>query len=184
VAQTEVRRTSLPPSGTGSEVALGGGMTSFTGGTAQGMAQSGASWDLRLIAGTRSITGIEAAYIGTAQKLQVSGLDPDASLIGNGVEGALRINVPVVTEDGLFEPFAFGGVGWTRFDVINDTYNHSAVKEKDNIMTVPVGAGLAMSYRGFMVDARYTYRFTYRDALLAGADMRNWIVSANIGREF
>jgi hypothetical protein len=179
----EVRRTA-PPSGYGSMVTLGGGVMNFTGAGARSVARGGGAWDLRLGWGTRNIVGFEAAYMGSANKLSAAGLDPNAMLLGTGAEGALRLNMPLAYRDSLFEPFGFGGLGWTRFDIINDDYNTSNVSEKDHVMTVPVGAGLAMAVRGFMVDARYTYRFVYREDLIGNTDLDNWIVSANIGSEF
>jgi hypothetical protein len=156
----------------------------FSGGAAQGLTNSGGSWDLRLAFGTRSLLGLEAAYVGSANRLIAPGLDPNAVLLGTGAEGALRLNAPFPYQDAMLEPFAFGGMGWTRFDVINDDYNLSAVADKDHVMTVPVGAGLAASVRGFMVDARYTYRFVYREDLVGNTNLDNWIISANIGSEF
>jgi len=173
-----------PATGYGSQIALGGGVMNFTGGTAQGMTDPGGSWDLRLVWGTRSIVGLEGAYIGSAQRISASGLDLNAALLGTGVEGTLRINAPMPYRDSMIAPFAVGGLGWTRFDVINNDFNTSVVNEKDHVMTVPVGAGLAVSYRGFMVDGRFTYRFVYREDLIGNADLNNWIVSANIGSEF
>jgi hypothetical protein len=165
-------------------VQLGGGVMSFSGATARGVTDTGGSWDLRLAWGTRSILGFEAAYIGSANKLSAPGLDPNAALIGTGVEGNLRLNAPLPYRSALIEPFGIAGVGWTRFDVVNDDFNLSGVREKDHIITVPVGAGLAMSYRGFMVDGRFTYRFAYREDLIGNASLDNWIASANIGSEF
>jgi len=179
-----VRRGYGPPSGTGSTVMLGGGVMSFTGGAARSVAQGGGSWDLRLGWGSRRILGFEAAYIGSMNRLTASGLDPNAMLLGTGAEGALRLNIPVAYRDSLIEPFGFAGLGWTRFDVVNDDFNASAVSEKDHVMTVPVGAGLAAAVRGFMVDARYTYRFVSREDLIGNTNLDNWIISANIGSEF
>jgi hypothetical protein len=179
-----VTRSPLPPSGFGTEVSLGGGLMNFMNGAARGLTNVGGSWALRLGIGTRSVLGVEAAYIGTAQGLNAEGLDPDAVLVGNGVEGALRLNIPIATYHGMVEPFGLAGIGWNQFDVVNDDFNNSIVRERDRLWTVPLGAGLAYSYRGVMFDARYTYRLAYGDEMLGGADMRNWIVSANLGSEF
>jgi len=180
----EVRRTNGPPSGYGTTVELGGGVMSFTGAAARGAANAGGAWDLRLGWGTRSLLGFEAAYIGSANGLTAAGLDPNAVLLGTGAEGALRLNAPVAYRDSLIEPFAFGGLGWTRFDIINSDFNMSNVAEKDHVMTVPVGAGMAAAARGFMVDARFTYRFVYREDLIGNNNLDNWIISANVGSEF
>jgi hypothetical protein len=179
----EVRRTG-PASGYGSTVTLGGGVMNFTGSGARGATNTGGSWDVRLGWGTRSIIGFEAGYVGSANKLTVTGLDPSAVLLGTGVEGALRLNAPLLVHDTLVEPFGFGGLGWTRFDIINDDFNNSGVKTKDHVTTVPVGAGLAVVVHGFLIDARYTYRLVYNEDLLGKTSLNNWIASANIGSEF
>jgi hypothetical protein len=179
----EVRRTA-PPSGYGSTVTLGGGVMNFTGAGARGVTDTGGAWGLRLGWGSRSILGFEAAYIGSANKLSVAGLDPNAVLLGTGAEGNLRLNLPFPVRDTLIEPFGLAGLGWTRFDIINDDYNASGAREKDHVMTAPLGAGLAMAVRGFLVDARYTYRFVRNEDLLNNTNLDNWILSANIGGEF
>jgi hypothetical protein len=180
----EVRRGPGPPSGYGAAVQLGGGVMNFSGSGARGVTDVGGSWDLRLAWGTRSILGLEGAYVGSAQQLTVGGLDPNAVLIGNGAEGDLRLNAPFVYNGALVAPFGFGGLGWTRFDVVNDNFNESTVREKDHVMTVPVGGGLAAAYRGFIMDARFTYRFVYNNDLLGSTNMDNWIASLNFGSEF
>jgi hypothetical protein len=179
-----VSRAYGPPSGSGQTVTLGGGVMNFTGSGARSVAEGGGAWNLRLGWGTRRVFGFEAAYLGSANKLTASGLDPNAILLGTGAEGALRFNIPVVYRDSLIEPFAFGGLGWTRFDVVNDDFNASTVREKDHIMTVPFGAGMAAAVRGFMVDARFTYRLAYDEELIGSTDLDNWLISANIGSEF
>jgi opacity protein-like surface antigen len=163
---------------------LGGGVMNFTGASARSVTQAGGAWDLRLGWGTRRLLGMEAAYIGSLNKMSAAGLDPDAMLLGTGVEGALRLNIPVAYRTSMIEPFGLAGLGWTRFDLINEDFNASAVNEKDHILTVPVGAGVAIAVNGLMIDARYTYRFAYRENLIGNTNLDNWIVSANIGSEF
>jgi hypothetical protein len=180
----EVRRGAGPPSGFGAAVELGGGVTDFSGSTARGLTSTGGSWNLRLAFGTRSIIGLEAAYVGSAQNITAAGLDPNAALIGNGAEAALRLNAPLPYRGSLVEPFAFGGVGWTQYNVVNDNFNTSFVREKDDVLTVPFGGGLAASFNGFMFDARFTYRVLRNQDLFGGANMDNWNVTANLGSEF
>lgn len=182
--EPEARRRATPVSGYGSEVAVGGGVVNFANSTARGMTDAGGSWNLRLSSGTRSFLGAEAAYIGSWQKIAAAGLDPDARLVGNGVEANLRLNIPLVSGDSLFSPFGIAGLGWSQFNVVNDDYNASGVRDRDRILSVPLGAGLAMGYRGFMFDGRYTYRRVFEQDLLGNASLDNWMVSANIGREF
>ena len=180
----EISRAPSAPYGYGSEVALGGGVMNFAGAAARSLTNVGGSWDLRLALGTRSVFGVEAAYVGSAQKISAAGLDTNANLLGNGAEANLRLNAPMISRNALFEPFGLVGVGWTHFNVVNSAHNTSVVRDRDDVVTVPLGFGLAASSGGFMVDARFTYRFTYNDQLLGNADMGNWVVSANVGREF
>lgn len=179
----EVRR-GAPASGYGIEVALGGGVTNFTEDAARALTDVGGAWNLRLSFGTRSFAGFEAAYVGSAQGVAAPGLDPDAYLVSNGVEGALRLNVPLSYRDWMFSPFALVGIGWTRYDIVNEAFNTSPVANDDDVVMLPLGAGIAASYRGFMFDTRFTYRAAYDDDLLGNANMHNWILSANLGREF
>jgi hypothetical protein len=180
----EVRRGPGPPSGYGAAVELGGGVMNFTGSAARAATSAGGAWNLRLAFGTRSIVGLEAAYVGSAQNITAVGLDPNATLLGNGAEAALRLNAPLVYQSSLVEPFAFGGFGWTRYNVVNDNFNTSNIRERDDVMTVPVGAGIAASSHGFIFDARFTYHLLFNQDLIGNANLDNWMVSANIGSEF
>jgi hypothetical protein len=173
-----------PRTGYGVEVSLGGGVTNFTADAARDATDPGGSWNLRLTMGTRSIVGFEASYIGQAQNVEAAGLDADAYMVGNGAEGAFRLNAPILYRDWLFAPFALAGVGWTRYDLVNADFNTSLIQDDDNVFTIPLGAGVAASYRGVMFDTRFVYRAAYDDDFLGAADLHNWIVSANVGREF
>lgn len=177
-------RESRPMTGYGVEVSLGGGVTNFATDEARDVSDPGGSWNLRLTVGTRSIIGFEAAYVGQAQNVEAPGLDGDAYMVSNGAEGALRLNAPIMYRDWLFAPFALAGLGWTRYDLVNADFNTSAIQDDDNVLSIPLGVGVAAAYRGFMLDTRFVYRATYDDDFLGAADLHNWIVSANIGREF
>jgi hypothetical protein len=179
-----VSRAYGPPSGYGATVELGGGVMNFSGSGARALTNVGGAWDLRLGWGTRSVIGFEAAYVGSANGLNVAGLDSNAVLLGTGAEGNLRLNAPLIYGDTLVEPFAFGGAGWTRFDIVNDDFNTSALQQRDHVLMVPVGGGLAATHRGLLFDARFTYRWAFNEDLAGGTNLDNWIVSANIGSEF
>jgi hypothetical protein len=139
------------------------------------------------VAGTREYVGLEAAYIGSAQSISALGLSNDAVLVSNGAEGALRLNLPLVSRTGaLLEPFVFGGLGWSRFHVARTSVNTSDIATDDDIMTVPYGGGLAFASHGFMADARFTYRSTFYNDLLrtSGGKLDNWSAGAQLGFEF
>lgn len=160
----------------------------------------GGYWDVRGIFGTRSFVGVEAAYHGSAQDVQAIGLQDDAFLISNGVEGAVRLNAPItqamlpavdLQAPLLIEPFAFAGLGWQRYSLFNEGDNTSNVENQDDILTVPVGAGLAFAIAGLHLDARVTYRQAFFSELLGGTtssfadnSLNSWSVGAGLGFEF
>lgn len=175
-------------SGIGISVQAGGGVTNFTLERARDTTGIGGFWEARAVLGTRRILGLEAAYVGSARELGASGLSNSAALVGHGVEAALRLNVPILVYGALVEPFAFGGLGWTRYGLVSEGVNTSRIAGSDNVGVVPFGGGLAIGYRGFIADARFTYRMTFEDeTLLPGSDaaaLQNWGVGLLLGYEF
>jgi hypothetical protein len=171
----------------GASVLLGGGYEDFSNSTMRNMTSGGGNWNARLVAGTRQYVGLEAAYVGAARNIETLGLSTNSNLISNGLEGALRVNVPVVTGLSLVEPFGFIGLGWQHYNVTN--YSSTAtsdITDRDDVMTVPYGGGLAFSYNMFMADARFTYRQTYMNDLLRanGGSLSTWGVTGQVGVEF
>ena len=169
----------------GMSLSVGGGVTDFVDDSAEDVTDVGGAWDARLAIGTRSIIGIEAAYVGTAQDMDALGLDDDAVLVSNGVEGLARLNLG----NYFLQPYVVGGVGWSRYEIVNEDFNTSAIDSSDDIVTVPLGAGLdAKLGGGFLLDGRFTYRTAFNDdmfdAMSDGADLDNWNVSARLGYEF
>lgn len=170
---------------------LGGGATDFTQPDATGTASLGGYWDARLGIGTRSVLGGEVAYVGGARDVQALGLNDGAFLVNNGVEGVARLNVPITTGDALFEPYTFGGVGWQHYSLANDTSNTSSVDADDDIMTVPMGVGIAVGYNGVTFDMRGTYRHALFSDLVGASDssfdeqsLNSWGAGLALGFEF
>jgi len=170
----------------GAALLLGGGFEDFTNGNLRSMTSSGGSWNARAIAGTREYVGLEAAYVGTAHGINTLGASSNANLISNGLEGALRLNLPVMRGLSMVEPFGFVGLGWQHYTVNNRNASTSDISDKDDIMTLPVGGGLEYSYRMFMADARFTYRETYYNNILrtTGGNLNNWGVGGQVGVAF
>jgi len=165
---------------------VGGGVQDFTRSSIRDMTGTGGYWNARLLFGSRRIVGFEAAYIGSAQSIDALGLSSNATLVSNGAEGALRLNMPIVNRGSLMEPFVFGGAGWSHYHIANSSTNASSVNSNDDILEVPYGAGFAMGYRGFMADARFTYRSTFYNDLLktTGGRLDNWSAGGQVGFEF
>lgn len=166
---------------------VGGGVDGFTNGALRDTTNDGGSWDVRAIVGTRSPLALEAAYIGSAQSVSALGLDSSALLVGNGVQGDVRLNVGA---DMPVQPFVFGGVAWRRYDITNTKTNTSDLVDKDDVLELPAGIGIAIKRYGFMAEARGEVRAAMGEDLVpsrsaTGSEaMHRWGVNASIGYEF
>jgi hypothetical protein len=178
----------VPVSPTGLSLQLGGGVTGFARQDARDRFGTGGYWDLRAVFGTESFLGAELAYVGSAREATASGLTADAGLLGNGAEAVFRVNLPLGTGSFRFEPFLFGGVGWTYYSLVNSDSNTSTIKDGANAFVVPFGAGLSAAYDHFLIDARFTYRPVFDDELVAmgsddSLDLQHWSVGLTLGYE-
>jgi hypothetical protein len=169
---------------------LGGGVEGFTNDSLRSSTKDGGNWDARAIFGTRDWVGFEAAYIGSAQSIDALGLGGDAVLVGNGVQGNLRLNL---TKDALVQPFAYAGAAWRHYQLQNEGINTSDVRDSDDVLEIPMGVGLAYKQDGFMIDARGEFRAATGEDLMPSlsgldgdsrAEMHRWGVNANIGYAF
>jgi hypothetical protein len=174
----------------GFSLTAGGGVEGFTGQTLRNTTSPGGNWDVRASIGTKSILGFEASYIGSAQAIEALGLDKNAVLVGNGVQGALRLNA---TENTTLQPFVFAGIGWRRYSVSNTSTNTSDVSGSDDVLEIPMGVGLAYKFKGFTLDARGEFRAVTNNDLMPAFDasnptdkapMHRWGANANLGYEF
>jgi len=166
-------------------LALGGGVEGFTDSGDTGT-DTGGNWNVRASIGTKQLFGFEASYIGSAQAIEAIGLDTDAYLVGNGLQGALRMNL--ITGYGI-DFFALGGLAWRHYDLSNESFNTSDVQDTDDVLEVPLGGGMQWVYEGFLLDARAEYRFTSYGDLFANDvntndNMDRWGVNANIGYQW
>jgi hypothetical protein len=132
--------------------------------------------------GSRFFVGAEAAYVGSLRSAVGDGSD----LMTNGAEGVLRLQYPYVTGRWLVEPFAFGGIGWSRLSVRDAP---AGVEDSDDLGVVPFGGGLMLGYGRWLVDARFTYRSTFAEDVRVGAggataSLDQWAVGASLGYEF
>jgi hypothetical protein len=183
-----VVKRDVPPSILGMEATVGGGVTGFIDETPRNTATTGGSWEARLMFGSRLPLAVEAAYVGSAQSIDALGLANNAVLVGNGAEGDLRLNLT----RSRVQPYLFGGIGWTHYQLSNmsNVSNTSSVLDKDDIGTVPLGAGVAARLgRSFIVDVRGTYRATFNDDLFRAMSANNnslqsWGATGRLGFEF
>lgn len=169
-------------------LAAGGGASGFTNQAMRDATQVGGDWDVRLTVGTRSPIAFEGSYVGSAQAIDALGLDSGAVLVGNGLQGALRVNATV---DTAVQPFLYAGIGWRRYDLQADT-NLSDVRGEDNVLEVPVGVGVAGKIGELILDARGEFRGVTSEDLLPEvsgttdnfAAMHRWGVKGTLGFAF
>jgi hypothetical protein len=179
----------VPVVPTGFSFQVGGGVTSFSRQETRDTFGTGGYWDARAILGSRSFLGAELAYVGSARDATASGLTGGA-LLGDGAEAAVRVNLPIEQQRLLIEPFVFGGVGWTYYQIVNEDSNTSNVKDHANALSIPFGAGVSAAYNHFTVDARFTYRSVFDDKLVPltvgdrdHEDLQNWSAGLTVGYE-
>ncbi len=174
----------------GAMLMVGGGAVDFATSGPEEFTQTGGYWNAR-IAGTRTILSAEAAYIGRAQGIEATGLSAGSTLLGNGVEGLVRLNAPFETGDVLIEPFAVAGGSWEYFTILNEGANTSSLNDNDVAVFLPVGVGLAAAWQGLSVDVRGLYRHAFLSEMFGdsgfGLDdsaLNTWQLGANLGFEF
>jgi hypothetical protein len=178
-----------PKSRVGLSLSGGAGVANFT---APGMRENtgvATYWEARFAAGTRHWWAVEGMYNGSAQSISGLGLTNTGTLVRNGLETTLRLNVPLYAKETLLEPYAFGGVGWNVYSVTGTNTVASDVTSTNNVLAVPFGLGFAVGYRGLMLDGRFTYRPTFAGNVTntnpnGDFDLNNWAVAAELGYEF
>src|SRR5450631_607647 len=182
-----------PPSKFGLALMAGGGYQDFANSNMRDRTNGGGAWDIRFVGGTLSIIGVEGAYVGSARSIQTLGATANnPTLISNGLEGNLRLNVPITRGASLIEPYGVVGIGWSQYHISNYNSNTQALSDfnatNDNVMTVPFGAGFAYGYKALMVDVRGTYAATYYNNLLQGTNgsgtLNTWGVGGQVGFSF
>jgi hypothetical protein len=166
----------------GEYVLIGGGVTDFTDDSVKDAFDMGGAWDVRVGVGSRYFIGAEAAYVGSFRGAASGAND----VITNGAEGVLRLQYPYARQGWLVEPFAFGGIGWSRLSVRDAP---AGAEDSDDIGVVPFGAGVTLGRGHLLFDARFTYRTSFSEDLGAApgaspASFDQWAVNASVGWEF
>ena len=180
-------------SGIGVSTILGGGVTGFTNQTMRDTVSSsvGGLWNLRVTIGSHIPLAVDLGYVGTAQNINALTGTQTGHLVGTTMEGALRWNM---LPHYAFNPYAFAGIGWQRYDLTGGTFTLSdtGIRDTDNSVVFPLGAG--MQWRdpsGFVADLHGTFRANARAGLVQEsvgssnfARMNTWEASGAIGYEF
>lgn len=148
----------------GMGIAGGAGVSGFTDSSMNDVADVAGAWEARLVVGTRTYFAGEVGYVGSAQDVTIIGLDSSAYLLSNGLQGSVRANfIP----DGMWQPYAVVGAAWRRYNVENEDVNTSSMRDEDDVLEIPFGAGLSFRTDGLLLDARFTARPAF-DADLLG----------------
>jgi hypothetical protein len=90
--------------------------------------------------------------------------------------------------NGLWSLF---GAGWRHYDVVGESFTTSdaGMSDSDDLLQLPVGAGLSYRRGGIIGDARFTYRPTLGEDMVLEPDgdyatMDSWGVTAGVGYQF
>jgi hypothetical protein len=176
--------------GPGFALQVGGGLMNFGSSRMQELTQTGGYWDARMLLGLRRVVGLELAYVGTMNPVIAPDMGPSASLVGHGAEGDLRINIPVIGAEGSYVvPYALAGLGWQHLQLRNADARGTALAPSDDVVTIPVGGGVTLGHGHLYLDARFTYRFTQDEDLLAtnnggSNQLGQWTFGGNFGYLF
>jgi len=176
----------------GISVTAGGGVIGFTDKTMRDAVTSNVRglWELRMTYGSHLPLALDINYAGTTSNIKALTGDR-GTLTGTTVEAALRYNV---LPHFAWNPYAFAGMGWQRYDVSGENMHiwSSGIKTGDNSAVFPLGAGLAYRDRsGLVVDVHGTFRLSANANLVAehvGSDsympLHTWEASGGVGYEF
>ncbi len=162
----------------------GGGVDDFASDTMRSTTGVGGGWNVRATLGTKTFLALEGSYIGSAQNINALGLDNDALLIGNGIQGAGRLNF---LTDFPVQPFVYAGVAWRHYDISESNINTSDIANDDDVAEFPGGVGVSGYLYGMMADVRGEYRFATGEDLAPSrnnsgdATMDRWAVTGSLG---
>ena len=93
----------------------------------------------------------------------------------------------------LFEPYTFAGLGWQHFNLASAIGGTATadINNNDDIMTVPMGVGVAFGFSGLTLDVRGTYRQAYFSNTFGrpstsfdSESLNSWGAGAALGFEF
>lgn len=175
----------------GMSLSIGGGIQEFVDDGIGDVTDLAGMWEARLVVGTRLPVAVEVAYVGSAQSLDALGVEDDAVLLSNGIEGNLRFNFAWEN----LQPYVFGGAAYRHYYIDDTEFNTSAISDSDNIFEIPAGVGLAYRVERAIFDLRGTYRFAFDEDLVnpPGPELEavdfdegldTWGVSLRVGFEF
>jgi len=174
----------------GASVALGLGATRFLEKETRDLTGQDVAFytDLRLTYGTRTRFAGELAYTRAGRALPLEERRHGAEAIyGHSFEALLRLNHSLDRRALHLAPFAVAGLGWTDFRPGDDREPTTRAVRLDRVGVVPIGLGLAASWRGFYSEARFMYRPTFGENGFGrgtGPSLQAWFAGLAAGVEF
>ena len=90
----------------------------------------------------------------------------------------------------MFQPYVFGGVGWTQYDVSSIEASSPDMREDDQVINIPAGVGLRLALpQHLILDLRGTYRAAIDDTMLDGMGgnehgLETWSAAGQVGMTF
>jgi hypothetical protein len=183
-------RIARGPQGIGLQA--GGGVVSFARREMRDVARAGGYWDVRVALGLRQVAALELAYVGAAHSLDPFAAGAGAALVGHGLEGALRLNVPLTLagkgKNGVFlVPYGLAGLGWMHYHTTGGANDGTVLAQSDGVATIPLGGGVSVGRGHLYLDTRFTYRLTtYEDLVVegSGSHLRHWTYGGSVGYMF
>ena len=165
----------------GVAIESGGGIGGFVDRSISETTGSQGQYTGRVVVGTRRHFAGEAAYVGSAQRVNTFGVSPGSMLYGNGVETAFRYNLLT----GMWQPYATGGIGWMHYNFNRDAQiSTSDVQQSGDVVTFPVGVGMAWRLDGLILDSRFSMHPATSSSMIRGANFSTWDLQARAGFEF
>lgn len=186
-AETSLSLRDVPLRHRGLALSVGGGVTDYSDRQTRDLLGSGGYWEVRGLFGTRSYLGSELAYVGSSRAFSASAAPGDAHLMTNGVEAAMRLNLPLQFTDLRVTPFIFVGPGYAHLSVVNADVVPPGMKSSDDVFVFSSGGGCTVTYQQMVLGARFTYRqLRGADLIQVGtekADLQNWSLGLTMGYE-
>jgi hypothetical protein len=134
-------------------LSAGVGVDAFLGSGLREVTSPATAVDLRLLI-ARGRWGVELGFLGTRASIESATPGEDATLFGTTGEVLGRLEL---RPDARWRPYLVAGAAYRRFTV-RGTARPSSTPDADDLLAVPVGAGVAMSIGHMDADLRATFR--------------------------
>lgn len=168
----------------GLAVTAGGGYAGFLNDEVNDFVDPGGGWDARVLMGTKTWVGFEAAYLGTSNEFDALGVRDDASLVGHGASAALRLGLLPAAYD--FRPYLLAGASWMHYSIKDADDDSAPLRDSGDVFSVPLAGGFSYGYDWLFADLRVQFAPSFSEDLLrdsADGNVGTWRAVANIGFE-